>query len=143
MESLTQEKDKLVQMGTIKSTKDQNISTSVLNQSKYKNKSKVSKQQRVKEKKHSDEESSSSTDEDSKSKRMKSKRENPTCGYCRGSHHEKYFFRKNMDIMTKVLEENNIDVLYFARRGESKLKEDGKHLYDLGARKKPISYVSV
>ena len=43
MESLIQEQDKLVEMGTIKSTKDQKISTSVLNQSKYKNKSKVSK----------------------------------------------------------------------------------------------------
>ena len=53
MESLIQEQDKLVQMGTIKSTKDQDLVAVVSNQSKGKNKSKDSKQQRVKEKKHS------------------------------------------------------------------------------------------
>ena len=65
MESLIQEQDKLVQMGTIKSTKDQDLVAVVSNQSKGKNKSKDSKQQRVKEKKHSDTKSSSSNDEDS------------------------------------------------------------------------------
>ena len=45
MESLTQEQDKLVQMGTIKSTKDQSLASGVSNQSKGKNKSKYSKQQ--------------------------------------------------------------------------------------------------
>ena len=38
MESLTQEQDKLVQMGTIKYTKDQYLATSVSNQAKCKNK---------------------------------------------------------------------------------------------------------
>ena len=90
------------------------------NQAKGKKKVKDLKQQREKEKKHSNTESSSSTDEDSKSKRMKRRREKPTCGYFRGSHHDRYFFRKNMEIMTKLLEENNIDVPYFARRGERK-----------------------
>ena len=74
MESLTQEKDKLVQMGTIKSINDQSLAYGVSNQVKGKKKVKDLKQQREKEKKHSDTESSSSTDEDSKSKRMKSKR---------------------------------------------------------------------
>ena len=75
-------------MGTIKSTKDQALVAGVLNRIKGKKKSKDSKKQRVKDKKHSDVESSSSTNDDSKAKRMKSKRENPTCGYLRGSHHE-------------------------------------------------------
>ena len=51
-----------------------------------------------------------------------------------------------MDIMTKLLEENNIDVPYFARRGERKPsleQEDGKCLYALGSREKPISDVFV
>ena len=39
MESLTQEKDKLVKMGTIKSSKDQALDTRVLNPAKGKNKS--------------------------------------------------------------------------------------------------------
>ena len=116
MESLNQEKDKLVQMGTIKSTKDQSLDAGVSNQAKVKKKFKDLKQQREKEKKHSDTESSNSTDEDSKAKRMKSKREKPKCDYCRGFHHEKYCFVWNMDIMTKLLQDNNIDVPYFARR---------------------------
>ena len=131
MESLTQEQYKLVQMGTIKYTKYQSLDASLSNQSKDKNKSKDSKKQRVKEKKHSDEESSISTDEDSKSKRMKSKREKPKCGYYRGSHHEKYCFRNNLEIMTKLLEDNNIDVPDFAKREEDKLsleQEYGKRL---------------
>ena len=53
MESLTQEQEKLVQMGTIKSTKDQALVVGVSNQAKIKKKLKDFKQQRVKEKKHS------------------------------------------------------------------------------------------
>ena len=118
----------------------------IFESSQFKNKSKDLKQQRVKENKHSDTESSSSTDEDLKSRRMKSKREKPKCDYFRGSHHEKYFFKNNMDIMTKLLEENNIDFPYFARRGECKTsleQEDGKRLYDLGAREKIMSHISI
>ena len=48
MESLTQEQDKLVQMGTIKSTKDQALAAGVSNQAKGKNKTKDSKQQEKK-----------------------------------------------------------------------------------------------
>ena len=40
MESLTQEQDKLMQMGTIKSSKDQAFAAGVLNPSKGKNKAK-------------------------------------------------------------------------------------------------------
>ena len=43
MESLTQEQDKLVQMGTIKSRKDQDLATGVSNPSKGKNKFKDSR----------------------------------------------------------------------------------------------------
>ena len=59
MESLTEDKDKLVKKGTIKSTNDQALNTGVSNQSKGKKKFKDLKQQREKEKKHSDIESSS------------------------------------------------------------------------------------
>ena len=48
MESLTQEQDKLVQMGTIKSTKDQSLAAGVSNKSKGNNKAKDSKQQEKK-----------------------------------------------------------------------------------------------
>ena len=106
MDSLTQEQDKLVKMGTIKYTKDQSFATGVSNQAKGKNKFKDLKQQREKDKKHLNTESSSSNDESSKSRRMKNKRERPTCGYFKGSHIDIYCFRNNMDIMTKLLEEN-------------------------------------
>ena len=48
--------------------------------------------------------------------------------------------------MTKLLEDNNIDVPYFARREEGKLsleQENGKHLYALAARVKNISHKSI
>ena len=48
MESLTQEKDKLVQMGTIKSTKDQALAAGVSNPTKGKKKARDSKQQEKK-----------------------------------------------------------------------------------------------
>ena len=48
MESLTREQDKLVQMGTIKSTKDQALVAGVSNQTKGKKKAKDSKQQEKK-----------------------------------------------------------------------------------------------
>ena len=108
-------------MGTIKSTKYQSFSRGVSNQAKGNKKTKDSKQQRVKEKKHSDVDNSSSNDEDSKVKRMKSKRDNPKCGYCIGSHHEKSCFIRNLYIMIKLLEYNNIDVPDFARREEGKI----------------------
>ena len=49
-----------------------------------------------------------------------------------------------MDIMTKLFEENNIDVPDFARRGERKLfleQENGQCMHPLSARKKPISNI--
>ena len=54
MESLTQEQDKLMKMGSIKSTKDTGPVAGVSNQAKGNKKYKDSKQQRVKEKKHLD-----------------------------------------------------------------------------------------
>ena len=51
-----------------------------------------------------------------------------------------------MDTITKLLEDNNIDVPYFARREEGKLsleQEDGKCLFTLGAREKLVSHISI
>ena len=42
------------------------------------------------------------------------------CTYCRKySHNENSFFKNKMDIMTQLLERNNIDVPDFARREKS------------------------
>ena len=93
--------------------------------------------QREKGKNHSDTEISISTDGISRSKRRKNKRERPTFFYCRVSHLERYCFRNNMDIMTKILEENHIDLPEFARRWERK-RGDGKPAHALCAWEKPV-----
>ena len=139
---MTRDQDKLVKIGAIKYTKDRAFVSGVSNQSKGKNKFKDLKQQRENENKHSDTGNSSSTDEDSRSKRMKNKRERPTCGYCKGSHHERSCFRKKMDIMTKLLKENHIDLPYFARGWECK-QGSGKPEHALSAWVKPISIFSI
>ena len=77
---------------------------------------------------------------------MKRKREKHTCGYCIGSHSDRSCFRNKLDIMTKFLEENNIDVPYFARKEKGRLsleEKDGKHLYGLGDRVKSLSHIFV
>ena len=77
---------------------------------------------------------------------MKSEREKTTCVYFKGSHDERYFFRKNMEIIPQILVENNIDFPDFVRRGEHKLyleKENGKNLHSFCAWEKPISQISV
>ena len=51
-----------------------------------------------------------------------------------------------MDIMIQLLVENNIDVPYFARRGECKLsleKENGKFMHALCAWEKIISNIYI
>ena len=58
------------------------------------------------------------------------------------SHHEISFFINNMYIMTSLLEENNIDLPYFARRWEHK-QGDGKSAHALCAWEKPMSDISI
>ena len=77
---------------------------------------------------------------------MKNKRERPTYVYFNCLHHEMPCFKNNMDIITNILEENNIDVPDFARRGEHKLsleQENGKCMHGLCAWEKPISHISI
>ena len=74
MESLTQEQDKLVKMGTIKSSKDQDLTTGVSNPTKGKKKSKYLKQQENKKQgklKYSDGVSNPSKDKEKKKKEKK------------------------------------------------------------------------
>ena len=61
-----------------------------------------------------------------------------TCDYFIGSHIERYCFRNKMDIMTKLLEENHIALLEFAKRWERK-QGNGKAEHALGAWVKPNS----
>ena len=111
MESLIQDQDKIVHKGTTIKYKYQALVVGVSNQSHSKNKD---LKQREKEKKESSSEISSSTDGRLKSKR-RNKREISTCDYFRVSDIERYFFRKEMDIMTKLLEENHISLPEFTK----------------------------
>ena len=83
MESLTKEKDKLVNMGTIIKSKDQDIFSGVSKKS-YSNKKYL--KQKEKEKKESSSKISSSTDGSLRSRRRRNKRVIPTCDYYIGSH---------------------------------------------------------
>ena len=122
-------------MGIIIKSKYQALATGVSNQSQSKKKY---LKQKEKEKKESSSEISSSTDGSLKSTRRRNKRERPTCDYYRGSHLEKACFRKKMDIMTKLLEENHIALPKFAKRWERK-QGNGKDEHALGAWVKPNS----
>ena len=116
-------------MGAIIKYKDQSLASGVSNQSHIKKKY---LKQREKEKKESSSESSSSTDGSSRSRTRRNKRERPTCDYFRGSHLDKFCFINNMDIMTKLLEENHIALPEFAKRWERK-QGNGKDEHGLGA----------
>ena len=116
MESLTQEQDKLVQMCTIKSTKDQALTAGVSNPAKGKKKARDSKQQEKKkqEKPKSLDGVSNPTKEKEKKKQEKTK-----CTYChKGWHPESACMKKTIDMMAQLLDKNNIPLPEGARKKE-------------------------
>ena len=73
-----------------------------------------------KPKSDSKDEGSYSADEGSNSKKKGNKKGRLKCTYCnKTSHNEKSCFKKKLDIMTQLLERNNIDVPDFERREKS------------------------
>ena len=101
MEPLTQEKDKLVQMGTIKSTKDQYLAAGFSNQAKAKNKSKDSKQQ---EKKKQEKPKTLDGVSNPRKDKDKKKQEKEKCTYCnKGWHPESTCMNKTIDIMAQLI----------------------------------------
>ena len=98
IDSLTQEKIKLIQMGTLKTSKDhafgalgsKNLKS--IGNLKFKHK---------RTKSDSKDEGSNSTDEGSNFKKKDNKKGRYQCTYCRKYYHnEKYFFKNKMDIVT-------------------------------------------
>ena len=117
MESLNQEQDKLVLMGTIKPSKDQYLVArdSKVN-SKYKKKSKNPLDQKG-DKSKSQEDSSNSKKNNFQNK--KGKREGSKCAYCgKGFHPESSCMKKQIDMLTQLLEKNNISLLGGASKKE-------------------------
>ena len=101
MDSLNHEQEKLVQMGSIKSTKDQALAAGFSNQGKGKKKPNDWKQQEKKKCKSSDGGLNPSMDKGKKQEKTK-------CTYChKGWNPESSYTKKTMDMMAQILENNN------------------------------------
>ena len=110
-DSLTKEKDKLIQMGSLIISKGKDHSLIVQGSKNAKSKEK----QIMKEKKprsDNEDERSNLTDEVSM-KKFKKKGITYKCSYCsKGFNIENKCFKNNMDIMSQLLEKHNIKVPY-------------------------------
>ena len=116
MESLTQEQDKLVMMGTIKPSKYQALVVGDSRvDSKFKKKSKNPlEKKRDKNKSQEDPQGSKK-----KSQKKKKKGEMSKCTYCsKGFHPESSYMKKQIDMLTQILKKNNISFLIAQRRGK-------------------------
>ena len=108
MESLTQEQDKLVMMGNIKPSKDQDLvagDSRVDSKGKKKAKEPL-EQKRDKNKSQEDPQGSKKNFQKKKNKGKMSK-----CAYCsKGCHLEISCMKKKIDMLTQLLEKNNISL---------------------------------
>ena len=124
MESLTQEQDNIVQMGTIKTWKDQSLDVGVSNASNEKKKSKDSKQ--PEEKKLDRPKNPDGGLNPCKYKDNKGS-DKYKCTYChKGWNLESSYMNKTIDMITHLLERNNIPVPNSARKKDGSLAFDNK-----------------
>ena len=123
MESLTQEQDKLVMMGTIKASKDQDLVAGDSRvDSKIKKKAKNPPEQK-RDKSKSQEEPQGSKNN---SQKKKNKGEMSKCAYYnKGYHPESSCMKNQIDMLTQLLEKNNISL-----PDCSKKKEGGSNSED-------------
>ena len=101
MESLTQEEDKLVMMGTIKPSKDQALvaGDSRVDSKRKKKSKKPSEKKRDKNKSPEEPQGSKKNYQKKKNKGEMSK-----CTYCnKGSHPESSYMKKQLDMLTQLL----------------------------------------
>ena len=130
MESLTKEKDNLVMMGTIKPSKDQaSVAGDSNMDSKGKKKANLKKPtDQKKDKSKSHKESSISK---KNSQKNKAKGEMIKCTYCgKGFHPKSSCMKKQIDMLTQILENHNISLLEGAKKKESASnfeEKDGVH----------------
>src|SRR5713101_6208165 len=123
MESLTQEQDKLVMMGTIKPSKDQALADG---DSKVDSKSK--KKAKNPPKKGRDKKQSPGDQQGPKknTQKKKNKGEMNKCSYCsKGNHTESSCMKKQIDMLNQLLEKNGISL-----PESSKKREGGSSLDD-------------
>ena len=123
MESLTQDQDKLVMMGTIKPSKDQALVAGDFRvDSKGKKKSKKPPEQNRDKKKSLEEPHGSKKNPQKK----KNKGEMSKCAYCsKGNHPESSCMKKQIDMLTQLLEKNGI-----SHPDSSKKREGGSNSKD-------------
>ena len=148
LDSHTQEKFKMIQMGTLKTSKDHVLSTLIIKNIKSKGKLKVKEKMTKSE---SEDEGSNSIAEDSNFNKKGNKKGISQCTYCRKYYHNEIScFKSKMDIMSQLVERNNIDVPDFAKRGKyvdpqghcNTVQFKGNDDYDLVARIKYFYDVS-
>src|SRR5713101_4699107 len=123
MESLTQEQDKLVMMGTIKPSKDQAL---VAGDSRVD--SKIKKKTKKPPEQKRDKNKSLEEPHDSKKnyQKKKNKGEMSKCAYCsKGFHPKISCMKKQIDMLTQLLERNGISL-----PDSSKKREGGSNLED-------------
>src|SRR5229473_973811 len=108
MESLTQEQDKLVMMGTIKPSKDQAlVARDSRVDSKIKEKAKKPPEQKRDKNKSLEEPQGSKKNY----QKNKNKGEMSKCAYCnKGNHTERSCMKKKIDMLTQLLEKNGISL---------------------------------
>ena len=120
MESLTQEQDKLVMMGTIKPSKDQDLVAIYSRVDSKRKKKDKNPPEEKRDKSKSQEEAQGSK---KNSQKKKNKGEMRKCAYCsKGYHPKNAFMKKQIDMLTQLLEKSNIFLPDCSKKRE--LKED-------------------
>ena len=116
-ESFTHEQDKLVMMGTIKPFEDQYLvagDSRVDSKSKKKTK-KPPEQKRDKNKSPEEPQGSKKNDQ----KKKKKKGEMSKCAYCsKGYHSESFCMKKKIEMLTQLLDKNNISLPDLSKKRE-------------------------
>ena len=130
MESLTQEQDKLVMMGTIKPFKDQALVAGDLRvDSKSKKKAKKPLEQKRDKKKSPDEPQGSKKNYQNK----KNKGEMSKCAYySKGNHPESSCMKKQIDMLTQLLDKNGISLPDSSKKREGGSSSDDREISCIG-----------
>ena len=109
MESLTQEQDKLVMMGTIKPSKYQAL---VVRYSRVGSKSKKKAKNTLEKKREKNKSQEDPQGSKNKFQKKKKKGEMRKCAYCsKGYHPESSCMKNQIDMLTQLLQKNNISLL--------------------------------
>ena len=124
MESLTQEQDKLVMMGTIKPSKDQALIAGDL---RVDLKSKKKSKNPPKEKRDKKQSREDLQGPKKNYQKKKNKGEMSKCAYCtKGYHPKSSCMKKQIDMLTQILKKNNISLLDCSNKKEGGWNSEDK-----------------